>query len=574
MTTIKTKAMVLGLALLAAVFAQAAWAASERVPASINPGIVERSLAPSAIPSTTQMPEIRIGQDETGKITGAEGASFRLDQVIFDGNDMFDDDELMKAVVDRYLGLTVDVSVLEKMAADVTAYYHQHGFILTRAYIPPQTIADGKVIIAITEGRLGAIIIKGNERYKADTIRAVMQIVRDQGALTAKTLERALLLLNDYPGMKVSATLVRGKSPGTTDIVVEVTEAKWWQIGLDYDNFGSEYVSQHRAGVNLSFPNPFGIGDHLGLRYMMGVNPQKKAGPMWYLRADYDLPVNAYGTRLGLALSRLDYDVGQELEVLDLEGTSTLASLWASHPLTRSRNFSWWLDGGVDYKEIESKMFRIKLYEEDLYNLRAGTHLEWVDNGRGHNVLVLGMVKGLSDDDVSSRLFATANFTKVEGSFRRFQWLPFKLTGIVSANAQFAFDRVPVSEEFIAGGAGSVRGWGQGDYSGDQGVVASAEVHYPIINQGLDWSLPSGDKGAWGLDAVIFTDYGRVWVKDAMAAEQSDASLWGGGLGLHVAWAPYGLAKVEWAKNLKGDKPLDKGADSHGIWYLQLSLTY
>ncbi|MEW5735014.1 MAG: ShlB/FhaC/HecB family hemolysin secretion/activation protein [Thermodesulfobacteriota bacterium] len=573
MITIRTKALVLGLALVAVVFAQAAWAGPKVNPASLDPGIVERSLAPHEAPPATQMPEIRIGQDETGKISGGEGVSFALKQVIFDGNQMFSDEELMK-VVDRYLGLTVNVAVLEKMAGEITAYYHQNGYILTRAYLPPQTIADGKVIIAVTEGRLGAIVVKGNERYKAETIKAVMQVVREEGALTGKTLERALLLLNDYPGMNVTATLVRGKDPGTTDIVVEVTEAKWWQVGVDFDNFGSEYVSPNRAGVNLSFPNPFGIGDYIGLRYMMGVNPQKKAGPMWYLRGEYNLPVNSYGTRLGVAVSRLDYDVGQELEVLDLEGTSTTASLWASHPFTRTRNFSWWVDGGLDYKGIESKMFRIRLYQEDLYNLRAGTHLEWIDGGRGHNVTVVSLVKGLTDDDVGSRLFSKANFTKFEGSYRRFQWLPLNLTGVISATGQFSFDRVPVSEEFIAGGAGTVRGWGQGDYSGDNGVVGSLEVRYPLFNQGLDWSLPSGSKGAWGLDAAVFTDYGRVWVKDSFPAEQSDASLWGAGLGLRLAWAPYGLAKVEWAKNLKGDKPLDSGADHHGIWYLQLSITY
>ncbi len=567
------KAIVMAVALVLVALAHGAWAGQE-LPAGLTPGAVEKSLQPRAGQAPAAAPEIRIGQDETGKLKGGEGVEFKLNEITFDGNHVFTTEELTQAV-HQYIGLVIAVDDLAKIVDTVTSYYVERGYILSRAYLPQQSIKDGKVVIAIVEGRLGAIYVKGNQRYKADLIRRVMDLIRKDDAVTTAGLERSLLLLNDYPGLSVKATLVRGQEPGTTDIVIDVTEAKWWMVGLDYNNFGSEFVSPHRIGVSGTLLNPFGYGDKFGLRYMGGLlNTSEDEGPLWYLRADYDFPVNRYGTRVGVALSRLNYDLGKELRILQIEGNSDLASVWATHPLIRGRHLSLWLDGGIDIKRVQNKMFEKSLYEEDLQNLRLGSHMEWIDGYLGQNLVTVTITKGLSDDTIGSRLYAQANFLKGEASYQRLQLLPYKMTGVFSLSGQYSGDRLPTSEEFSVGGAGSVRGWATGDYSGDHGVVSTLEVRYPLVDGNLNWQAPSGSRGDWGLDLALFTDYGRVWVKDPLAAELSDATLWGWGLGLRFAWAPYGTAKVDWARPLKGDKPLDAGLDQHGAWYLELSVTY
>lgn len=565
-------AMVMGMALVLAALAPAAWA-GQNLPAGLTPGAVEKSLQPRVGQAPAAAPEIRIGQDSTGKLQGGDGVEFKLTEITFDGNQVFTDQELAQEVA-PFIGLVIGVNDLAKVVDTVTNYYVSRGYILSRAYLPQQSIKDGKVIIAMVEGRLGAIYVKGNQRYKADLVRRVMDLIRKENAVTTEGLERSLLLLNDYPGLSVKSTLVRGQEPGTTDIVVDVTEAKWWQAGFDYNNFGSEYVSPHRLGFSLTFLNPFGYGDRMSFRYMTGTNGGAEEGPLWYLRADYDFPVNRYGTRVGVALSRLNYDLGQELEILDIEGRSDLMSVWASHPIIRTRNLSLWADAGFDIKRIQNKMFDQLMYEEDLHNLRFGSHIEWLDGHSGQNLVTVNVTKGLSDDEIGSRLYADGNFLKGEASYRRIQALPYNLTGLFSIFGQYSGARLPTAEEFSAGGAGTVRGWAMGDYSGDHGLVSTVEVRYPLLKTQLDWQAPSGSKGTWGLDAALFSDYGRVWVKDPIAAEQSDAMLWGWGLGLRAAWAPYGMAKIDYARPLKGDKPLDEGLDERGAWYLQLSLTY
>jgi len=569
------KAIVIGMAMLVSFAAPSMVGAAdlEQRIRSVDPGIMERSIQVRPESRPHPMPEIVISRDEAGRLEGAEGVEFELTGVIFDGNEVFADEELL-ARVDQYLGLILQVNQLQQLADHITAYYHKHGYILTRAYLPPQTIAGGKVVIAITEGRLGAVIVEGNDRYKAEMIRKVMRVVRKQGALTGGSLERGMLVLNDYPGLDARATLVRGKVPGTTDIVVQVEEAKWWLVGLDYNNFGSAYVAEHRLGANLTLFNPFGIGDYLSLRYMGSANFSDKAGPMWYLRADYNLPLNTHGTRLGFALSRMHYEVGGPLQVLDLDGTSDLLSTWISHPFIRTRNFSLWGDAGLDLKRISSKMFGVKLYEEDMFNARLGGHTEWLDGLWGRNMADLNVIKGMEDDTPTSRLWADSKFLKLEGSYRRFQDFPGRFSGLLSLQGQYATDRVPTAEQFAIGGATTVRGYGQGDYSGDHGMAGTFELRYLIYTEEMDWQAPSGSRGNFAIEGVGFLDHGRVWTKDAFAAELSDARLWGAGVGARFAYSPYAMAKIEWAKAISGDRPLSEGTFSRGAWYLLLSLVY
>ncbi|MFH2099363.1 MAG: ShlB/FhaC/HecB family hemolysin secretion/activation protein [Pseudomonadota bacterium] len=582
MTKLVTKAIVIGQALLLVTFA-AAWAGPQQdaqqayqqdVARSVKPGAVEQSLEPPMGSAFTDMPDILVRDRATGGLMGGDEVEFVLKDIRFSGNETFDSRELYD-LLGEYAGRTVQVSALTEMADRITRYYHQEGLILSRAFVPPQTIDGGVVTIQILEGRLGQVKVLGNERYKEKIIKGVMNHVKNRGAVSTDSLERALLLLMDYPGLRVRATLAAGETPGTTDIIVECTEAKIWQAGLEYDNFGSEYVAANRIGATLNFANPTGYGDSLGFRFNLGPDMGDDDGHLQYARADWVVPVNTRGTRVGLAGSRVRYEVGEELAVLDIAAESDLVSGWVSHPFIRSRNLSLWCEAGLDINRIRYDMFDITLYEEDLHVGRLGTHLEWLDRWDGRTVVAANLYKGFSDEEIKSRLYADSTFLKVTGDIRRFQDLPGEFTGIFALSGQFTTDRLPASEEFVLGGAGTIRGYAQGDYSGDHGVYYSAEIRYPLWTQGsLDWQKESGLSGNWTIQLAGFADFGRVWVKDNMPAELSDANMGGLGLGLRVAYAPYLQAKLDWAKAVMGDKPLDPGTEEDGAWYLQIAVSY
>jgi len=131
------------------------------------------------------------------------------------GTSVIDGTEL-ESLVAPYVGREMGLAELEKVAELVTAKFRDRGYSLARAYIPAQDIKDGIVEIVVVEGKVGEIIVKGNKNYSTDFIKQGFTPVVEQSVIKHSSLEKSLLLLNDYPDLNLKATLEAGKERGTT----------------------------------------------------------------------------------------------------------------------------------------------------------------------------------------------------------------------------------------------------------------------------------------------------------------------------------------------------------------------
>lgn len=536
---------------------------SGQTPDAFTPGGVGSQMDKKPIPKQVQLPRIEVADEKTGTLKGGEGVTFTLKGITFEGNEAIPTEELNHAV-DNYVGQTIEVNKLQDIADRVTSYYIENGYILTRAYLPPQTIESGRVLIRVREGKLGKIIVKGNERYKKEIIENVIMVMKKKGAVKTTDLERALLLLMDYPGLEVKATLTAGEDPGTTDIIVAVTEQRLVGAGLDYNNYGSKYVAEHRVGGNVSLYNITGLGDALNANVNVGLS----SGDLFYGRLEYNFPVYYWGTRIGLVASRLAFEGGKELEVLELEGDTGTWGAWISHPFIRTRNVSLWADAGLDYKDSQSETL-FYTQEDKLMIGRAGATLDWLDKFRGRNIVSAKISQGLNKEDLELRWDSDTQFTKAEVRANRFTQHSHDINTVLSLGAQYSPDRVPSAEMLSLGGANTVRGYDQSEISGDTGLYGTFELRVPVWqDEALDWTLLNA-RGAV-LQVAAFMDYGTVKKNDADVSEIVDGDMFGAGLGLRFALSPWVQAKVDYARSLGGDDPVD----DEGKWYLQLSTFY
>lgn len=567
--------------------AQAAHAAGvvsgdSRIPDEARAGSVEADLQRQPVEARPSLPEFVIEEKE-GDLKGAEGMKFTLKWIRFQGNNVISSEELIW-LVDEFLEQTIEVKDLQKIADKVTNYYKSEGYILTRAYVPPQNIelqdGGGKITIMVHEGRLGRVVINGNKRYEKEMIRNVMKMLSEEGVISADTIERTLLLLMDYPGLRVRATFVPSVEPGYTNVVLNVTEEARVMFGVDYNNFGSEYVARHRIGAGMSLNNLSGIGDAFHLKGVFGPDGAGDVGDggMFYGRAMYTVPILFQGTRLGLAYSYLRYDMGQELSALEATGQSQQANIWLSHPIVRSRNLSWWVEGGFDYKKARNELFGtggFTLYDDDLYIARASTHVEVVDGWKGRNVINASVYQGLADDVIDSRLEGDSQFTKGELKFARYQYMADWMTLLFSGTGQLCVERLPSSEQIQIGGAGTVRGYKQSMYSGDSGFYGTAELRVTIWDKWGKWFRADRERTSFQLAA--FFDIGKVWLADNYPGEIDDAGLSGAGVGIRFAYSPYVQLKIDWAKHVDTEMSLsnnDADDNDNGIWYVQVSVPY
>jgi hemolysin activation/secretion protein len=65
---------------------------------------------------------------------------------------------------------------MQKIADEITDLYRKYGRSTSRAYLPPQTIKDGVLIIKVIEGKVGKIDIKGNRYFKTSRLERKVKL--------------------------------------------------------------------------------------------------------------------------------------------------------------------------------------------------------------------------------------------------------------------------------------------------------------------------------------------------------------------------------------------------------------
>ncbi len=563
--------------------ATVAWAGEGPVdvPDAGMPGAVERSLQERTIPTPSEMPEISVQEESGATLRGGEGVDFRLSKIRFEGQRVFSNQDLQD-VVAPYLGTTIEVSQLRTVADEVTKFYKTQGYFLSRAYIPPQSIKEGEVLIKVREGRLGEIIIKGNKRYSRQLLRNTLKVIRGEGAVRTADVERGLLLLTDIPGLDVKATFKPGERPGTSDIVLDVSEGRPFTIAADFNNFGSEYVSTERFGLAAQAHNLAGRGDELSVRGVTGMG-----GPdeLLYGRAEYSIPLGSKGLRASANYANMQYELGQELEILNFNGRVNQGGVKLDYPIIRSRYLNWNVWGGLDMKNVNNKIDNQLVGKDKLRYASLGTSVQWLDTYGGSNYIGVtgyqnfaGVLGGTHEDYKETIRFSTEIvYSKVTADVSRIQQVPFGgLVLMLYGHGQYSHDRVPSSEQISIGGAGSVRGYAQSEYSGDSGYSGTAELRIPIpYTQKVH--LFGAKKSLWEIFQFAgFVDYGKISLNKTYPSERSQdyREIAGAGAGIRFTYSPNVRLKVDWAKTIGGQIPNDGDIHNDGAWYIQCEIKY
>jgi hemolysin activation/secretion protein len=440
----------------------------------------------------------------------------------------------LNSIAAPFVGKELNLTEIQAIAARITEEYRSRGYALAKAYIPQQEITAGAIEIAVLEGQLGTIEVRGNNFYSADFIRRHFTIVVEEEAIKRSSLEKALLILNDHRDIKATMTLRPGKEPGTTDLIVDVKESFPLHLSLDYNNFGSSAVSRNRFGAELEVAKFLPIeGSLLSIRGVMG----SKASDFAYGRTAFTVPVNDYGTRAALFAFGGDFDVGQEFKDLDIKGQSWGYGIALSQSFIKTRFHS--LSGEVGFESEDTKEFLLNTLSsrDRIRSLKAGVDFSSID-GTGRSGVSFAIKQGLGDsfgamknhDPKSSRLLADNRFSLFSLNAARLQRITDLLSVLLRASGQATTRSLVASEQFALGGADTVRGYPQGEFLGDHGYSVSTEFRvYPLPQ----WDI---------LQLAFFVDHGGVAVRESPAGSRSYHNLTGVGYGLRIAASYRSLA--------------------------------
>jgi hemolysin activation/secretion protein len=435
---------------------------------------------------------------------------------------------VLHALVASAEGSTVTLPQLEQLAARITTYYREHGYPLSRAVVPAQSIQDGQVVIQVVEARYGAIKLDNSSQVGNPLLAAMLAGLQPGQPIAGDPLDRALLLLSDVPGVAVQALIKPGADVGSADLTVATSTAPTTFANVTLDNGGNRYIGRMRLGTTLYVTNGLHHGDVLDASVLSTFRG------MSYGRLGYEALLTGQGTRAGIAYSRVHYDLHGEVEILDPNGMAGVSSAWIKQPLLRSREANLYAQFQYDAKRLHDRI--------GVLDVRTDRHLDnWVLSlngdlrdellGGGVNAWSLGWTRGHTgfDDSAAALLDATTaqtrgSFSKWNANASRLQRLGPRDTLFLNLGVQWANANLDSSEKMTVGGPYSVRGYDIGAVSGDTGYIASAELRHDL-----------GAVAAGSLQASAFIDSARVTINHRpWSAGTNRARLSGAGVGL--AW--------------------------------------
>ena len=214
-------------------------------------------------------------------------------------------DEGIAAITSKVVGREIDAAELNGAIGNVTRYIRSHGYPAAAAYIPEQTAVDGKLLVKVEPGRLGAIRIANESGLKTATAERMLTGLKAGDIIRTGKLEKALYNLRDLSGVEVFGVLSPGTETGTSDLTVRVTDKKKTSVVLYSENYGSESAGRYRYGLQGEVRNLSGAGDRLNLGMLLSNKKQHN------YNVSYETTVGRSASKLGIGFSRADYDLGQ-----------------------------------------------------------------------------------------------------------------------------------------------------------------------------------------------------------------------------------------------------------------------
>ncbi len=518
---------------------------------------------------------VQTGLEETQKaeIETADGIAtlspedarikFILKSIRITGNEQFTSEQLLGSVQDE-IGKEVNLSDLQRIAAEIKKYYRDRGFIAAYAYVPPQSIDGGNVEIALVEGILESVEIKNNRWFSEKVLRRFLRIVPGQ-ILYLRDLQSGLIFLNKHKDIKVKSYLKPGAESKTTKLELDVKDKFPLHVSADVNNLGTKNTGRTRAGIALSYSNLFGQMDEISSRFQIGSGAVA-------VGADYSIPVHSSGTRIGFGYSYSHIKVGGDLEALNITGDAHTYSPYILQPLVRRDWIELTFNTGMDFKEIQNNVLGTRSGHDSLRILNFGLNSEFTDRwGKTYfpNSVHIGFSTFLGASDAlengATRVGTGGQFFVYRTSLIRYHRLPWGMTYAFRGQAQLTNDRLPPSEQLRLGGAFSVRGYSEGEYLSDYGAFMTNELYIPSYFFPKDWKLPySKQPIREQIQGVTFFDFGGGSLRNTLNGEEHNRTLAGAGLGTRIRLFDKVFARVQWATPT-GSNP--RNGDQSAFYY-------
>lgn len=309
----------------------------------------------------------------------------------------------------------------------------------------------------------------------------------------AKGTAADLLPFQEIPDLPSRTSLTLGST--AYDPPDDLSVKPFFSGGIALDNFGGD-DDEGRLASALNLHGLLDPSDLLSLRSM------GSAETGHYHWGTYHLDVGPWASRLGIILSDMSYELGDELEILAAKGKARTASAFIIQPLLQNQTFSLKARLQFDDKHLQDESGLLGINSEKRsrvlnYGLSA-TARDPLLNGAATTLALTWSEGSLNIDGSPWSLVGKAepgHFSVLRASLARLQQLGGRLALYVRLQGQWSDDNLDDSEKLYIGGAFGARSTYQTAAFGDRGWLANLELRYALTDT---WQL------------VTFADHGEA----------------------------------------------------------------
>lgn len=526
--------------------------------AQVDAGALQQGLeqqlplpSPLALPEPGRAAPVQPAQPKEGELR------FTVKSFAIEGVNILPEAEVQLAIR-SWVGVPVSFDDLQRACDAIQNLYRSKGYTV-QAILPPQKIADGIVKILVTEAKLGKVVVEnpqGPTRFSKDRAAQYITYANPQGdPLNMDHLERAIVILNETPGVMVSSQLEPGEKDGETNVRVQLTQPSLVQGRVEANNYGSRTTGANQAVLAINLNGALGIGDSASVNGIFSEGSQ-------YVQGAISVPGSPNGLRLGLAGTYLQYKNVSNYASTGGAGDAWTTGVSAAYPLIRSQRGNLNTSLNYDVKSYNNKnnITNTVISAYNINNVSAGMSGNFVD-GFGYGAITSGSVTAvLGHLDIQStsmpyysqyyvpgsnpaeyQTITPSNFSKFTFSANRNQQLvdDGTTTLYTALSGQFASTNLNSAEQFYLGGPYAVRAYPVAQSGGSQGGLFTMEVRHQL--------QPKLNLSAF-FDAGVVQQYKFMYPGwQGQTNANNTYSLMGAGLGMKWDYEGWNLgAMVAW----------------------------
>lgn len=491
-------------------------------------------------------------QDVAANAGSAGEARFDVLEFVVEGNTVLATVAVERAVY-PHLGEQRTLADVEAAAAALQKVYRDAGYGNVTVDIPEQRVDGGVIALRVVEGRIARTRVTGSRWFSQGYILDKVSGAEEGSVPHFPTLQAQLGHVNRTADRRVSPLLRPGADPGTTelDLVVQDQLPLHGSVGLN--NAASANTSKTRLSASLRYDNLWQRDHSLGLQAVMSPENRQE---VQVLSASYSLPMGAVGQdSLAFSVTQSDSEVAAGVAGTQVLGKGRIWGLRRTvmldlrppgsfHMLTLSADYKDF-DETVSASDGQGQFTPIRYLPLGLSYL--GSVSDSGDAAGGRWQFGAGLSAGLRGlvnkprEFAEKRYMASGGYTIFKLDLGREQPLPWWGSSVrARVDGQWASEPLVSNEQFIAGGADSVRGYLESAVAGDHGIRSSIEWRSADLAPTLHaWGLPKPLLNQLAL--LVFAEGAFAEVRQPLPGQQRRFGIAGAGFGLRARAAGISL---------------------------------